>query len=71
MTWGYDEVETGASRDQQRLFGDYADKPMKSSTGPASELAAAAGWCPQIKLPFWNPDDEKQWQVSIFLQRVV
>ena len=52
---GYEIVNRGNQR---------AD--VESAKGPEPSLEASAGWCPlpKSKLPYWDPDDEKQWKVS-------
>lgn len=56
---GYDSESLGYEVVNKNGRDDVDNHKMHS-------LAVSAGWCPlpKSKLPYWDPDDDKQWKVS-------
>lgn len=54
------------SYSNEELGYEVVERGDEKGHGMPASLAASTGWfpLPKTKLPFWDPDNEKQWHVS-------
>ena len=54
---------------------EFKDEEANNETAPSKSLAsikASVGWkLPEVKLASWDPEDEKQWNVSASTSRAL